>query len=325
MQARYTVSPEEAGQRLDVFCVSQISQYSRAALQRAIKEGQITVGGNTVKPRYILREGNEVVVTLLSQSDQVPSQQQVMPIHLPIIYEDKDVVVVNKPAGLVVHPGKGREEQTVASWFAHRYPERIQGGAQGQWGIVHRLDKDTSGVLILAKNQSAAEYLRQQFKKRRVKKKYLALVFGVPGEAEGRITRPLARSKRNPLRRTIDPEGKPAITEWSAEEKFSGRFALLRVYPLTGRTHQIRSHLHFLGFPVVGDQLYTFKRQRPPQGVRRQLLHAEKLSLRLPTGQRKTFVASLAEDFQHVLQQLKTQNTERPKPNKTRNPKAQNI
>jgi 23S rRNA pseudouridine1911/1915/1917 synthase len=297
-----TVSAGEAGRRLDVLCVAHLSGYSRAALQRAIKEGAITVNGQAVKPKHLVQEGDVVAITVSKKEQEAPPPQ---PLSLPIVHEDEHIVVIAKPPGVSVHPGQGREQQTVSGWFAARYPDSTHVGEGERPGIVHRLDKDTSGIMVLAKDKDTFEHLKEQFKKHRVRKEYLALVFGVPGEPKGRITRPLARSKRNPLRRTVDPEGKPAITEWRLEEKFGDRYALIRVYPLTGRTHQIRVHLHFLGFPIVGDTLYTFKRQRPPKGAARHLLHAEKLTFTLRSGKRKTFTAPLPEDFQHVLASLR--------------------
>lgn len=292
MKKSLTVTSSAAGQRLDVFCVSQALGLSRTALQRAIKNGDITVNNQTVKPRYIVRADDIVHVRL---SEKTPSvvPPPVLP-SPPIIYEDKDIVVINKPAGLAVQPGIANEAGTITDWFASRYPGR-------RGGLVHRLDKDTSGVLVLAKTPAAHAYLKQQFKKRRVKKEYLAIVFGAPKASDGRITRPLARSKRNPLRRTIDEAGKIAITEWRLEKKLGHKYALLKVFPFTGRTHQIRVHLHFLGYPIVGDKLYTFKRQHPPSGVTHQLLHAHKLTLTLLSSKRKTLTAPLPEDFQSVL------------------------
>ena len=301
------VEPQEAGQRLDVWCVAHFPAYSRAALQRAIKSGQVTVNGQAVKPRQVVQAGDEIIFTAPPAAAAAEQSSSLDPISLPIVYEDNRLVVVNKPAGLAVHPGVGREQQTVAGWFANRYPDSKGVGEYDRPGIVHRLDKDTSGVMVLAKDGPTFEMLKDQFKKHWAKKEYLALVFGVPGEKKGRITRPLARSQRNPMRRTVDPLGKPAITEWVLEEKFAKQ-ALLRVFPLTGRTHQIRAHLHFLGFPIVGDPLYTFKRQSLPSGVTArtgQMLHAEKLTLRLPNGKRKTFAAPAPEDFQAVLRSLR--------------------
>jgi 23S rRNA pseudouridine1911/1915/1917 synthase len=304
METTLIITLREAGQRLDVFCVSQLPGYSRSAIQRGIKEGRITVNEELSKPRYTLKAGEKVVIDLDSKAGATAAAQM-PPVAVPIIYEDRDVVVVNKPPHLSVHPGSGPQQPTVSQWFADRYPASVNVGENPERpGIVHRLDKDTSGVLILAKTQPAYEHLKDQFQRHRAHKEYLALVFGQPGESKGRINRALLRSRHNPLRRTIDPTGKEAITEWKLEQKLADRFALLRIWPLTGRTHQIRVHLHFLGFPIVGDALYTFKRQRPPQGVTRQLLHAEKLTISLPVGRRTTFTAPLPADFQGVLQGL---------------------
>jgi len=158
--------------------------------------------------------------------------------------------------------------------------------------------------MILAKNETAFIHLKKQFELRRVRKEYLALVFGVPGGKDGRITRPIMRSRRNPMRRAVDDVGKESATEWVIERRFGSMYALLRVIPFTGRMHQIRVHLHFLGYPIVGDSLYTFKRKKQPQGVKRQLLHAEHLTVLLPNEKRKTFTAPLAEDFQDVITNL---------------------
>jgi 23S rRNA pseudouridine1911/1915/1917 synthase len=306
MTKEFVVNSNEAGQRLDIFAVNKLPQMSRAVLQKAIKAGEVTVNGKEVKPRQTLQPGQIVSVNLTEEVPVLPPPPPAS-ISIPILYEDKDVVVINKPAGVAMYPGAsplGQQAATVASWFTDRYPDSKNIGEAHRPGIVHRLDKDTSGVVILAKTPPALTLLQQQFQRHRTKKEYLTLVFNVPGEPEGRITRPLARSKRNPLRRTVDPEGKPAITEWRLEKKFA-KHALLRVFPFTGRPHQIRVHLHFLGFPIVGDPLYTFRRQRPPQGVTHQLLHAEKLTIQLPSGKRKIFSAPLPDDFQQALDTLR--------------------
>lgn len=293
------VDTAAVGQRLDVFCVQHFPAYSRSTIQKAIKDGQVQINGRVVKPRYTVADGDTVTLTL---PEVTVAPADVVPAKVPIIHEDRDIMVINKPAGMVVHPGQGQEQQSVAGWARAHCPAIVDvGDDPARPGIVHRLDKDTSGVLILAKNQKSFEHLKEQFSHRRAHKEYLALVFGAPGEPKGRINRALMRSKRNPLRRTIDPAGKEAITEWRREESFGKEYALLRVFPLTGRTHQIRVHLHFLGFPIVGDNLYTFKRQRPPHGVHHHLLHAEKLTLTLPNGKRASFTAPLPPDFVELL------------------------
>lgn len=297
----FTITPDQAGQRLDIFCATNFPAISRSALQKAIKQSHITINGQSAKPKTTLKSHDTVQVNLPTPAQQVSDTP---PPNLPILHEDPHVVVIDKPAGIVSHPGQGVASGTVTDWFAARYPDKVPALDPERPGLVHRLDKDTSGVLIMAKTPDAYDKLKRQFKLHRARKEYLALVFGNPGEPKGRITRPLARSKRNPLRRTIDPAGKPAITEWVKEETINN-YTLLRVYPLTGRTHQIRAHLHFLGFPIVGDSLYVFKRQKSPAGVTRHLLHAEKLSLTLPSGKTKTFVAPLPDDFQQVLTSLR--------------------
>lgn len=310
----FTVGPNQAGVRLDVFLVLQQPERSRAALQKLIKSGDIKVNGSLVKPRYELKDGDVVRVRI--KNEELRIKNVVGLPHVSILYEDNDVVVINKPAGVTVHPGVGTDTGgTVADWFTACYQQSRDVGEGFRAGVVHRLDKDTSGVMILAKTQNAYDGLKLQFLRRSAKKEYVALVFGVPGEARGRINRPLARSRRNPLRRTVlehvsYPHGrgaraKAAITEWRREEIFQDTYTLLRVWPRTGRTHQIRAHLHWLGFPIVGDSLYTFKRQRPPEGAGRQMLHAEKLVISLPNKERKTFCSPLAQDFANVLESLR--------------------
>jgi len=302
------VTAEEAGPRFDLWCVGKISGVSRAVIQRGIRDGTILLNGEVVKPRKAVAEGDEVKIGELGTKDIVSEEPQ--DIKIPIIFEDEDVVVIDKPAGVVVHAGVGGERTTVATWFASKYPDSYEVGEalnEGveRAGVVHRLDKDTSGVLVLAKTHKGYEHLKKQFMKRNVKKEYVALVFGVPTSKDGRIVQALARSKSNPMRRAVAPDGKKAVTEWRKIRSFKEKYAYLRLWPLTGRTHQLRVHLHWLGHPIVGDSLYVFKRQKSPLGVKRHLLHAENLTLKLPSGKRKTFNSPLPEDFEKVLEELK--------------------
>lgn len=315
MSISFQITEETAGQRLDVFCASHMAGYSRSAIQKSIKEEKVLVNGASVKTGYILKPSDTIVVDIAAPIAVTQTPESIAAIKIPIIYEDRDVVVIDKPAGITVHAGVGTNAPTVADWFMARYPDARDVGDEGRAGIVHRLDKDTSGVMILAKNETTYLHLKKQFEHRHVRKEYLALVFGVPGGKDGRITRPIMRSRRNPMRRAVVDEKdlatlkmrrahKEAATEWQVERKFGSSYALLRVLPFTGRTHQIRVHLHFLGYPIVGDQLYTFKRKKQPQGVKRHLLHAEKLTIELPNEKRKTFTAPLAEDFDEVVRTL---------------------
>jgi 23S rRNA pseudouridine1911/1915/1917 synthase len=304
---KITVSKNHSGQRLDIFCVSCLPSLSRSSIQKAIKDGLITVNDKKTKPRYLV-QANDIISVSSIKSPQ-PNQPISSPqnnLTVPIIYEDENLVVINKLAGVLVHSAfnSNQNEPTISSWFVNKYPQAKDiGEGQDRAGIVHRLDRDTSGVLVLAKNHDAYDHLKKQFKKRKTKKEYLALVFGVPKATDGRINQSLIRSKRNPSRRTISPLGKPAITEWKLEKPY-GRYGLLKVFPYTGRTHQIRVHLHFIGHPIVGDSLYTFKRQSSPPGVSRHLLHAAKLTLTLLSGKKKTFTAPLPQDFSAVLSSL---------------------
>ncbi len=318
MEQQFVVTSQAAGQRLDLFCVAKLPGFSRAAIQKAIKAGQVTVNGVVGPGKKAVREGDTVSLRLASLAIDRPLSAEAMggkaaTLTIPTLYEDREVVVINKPAGVIMYSLTG--EPTVATWFLKHYDGSPfappAGGATAgepsssvRPGIVHRLDKETSGVVVLAKTPEALQYLLKQFKERRPKKEYLALVFGVLGEKKGRITRDIARSKRNPMRRAVVDTGKDAITEWQLEEKL-GDFSLLRVWPLTGRMHQIRAHLHWLGFPVVGDALYTIRHKRLPAGTKRQLLHAEKLTVKLPSGAVKTFIAPLPEDFADVLRGLR--------------------
>lgn len=304
MSISIQIEESSAGQRIDVFCTTRLDGFSRTVVQKAIKEEKILVNGLAVKTGYILRVNDSISMDIKDPVETSVASQEHVDIKLPILYEDRDVVVIDKPPGIAVHAGVGIKSGTIADWFMARYPNAKYVGDIGRAGIVHRLDKDTSGVMILAKNETAFIHLKNQFALRRVRKEYLALVFGVPGGKDGRITRPIMRSRRNPMRRAADDAGKDAATEWVMEKRFGSMYALLRVIPFTGRMHQIRVHLHFLGYPIVGDSLYTFKRKRQPQGVKRQLLHAEHLTVLLPNEKRKTFTAPLAEDFQEVINTL---------------------
>lgn len=300
MSQSLTVQSEQEGQRLDVWCVAAMPGVSRAQIQKLIKDGAVTVNGDVVKPRHIVRTDDVVDISDV----EIPTTQEPAPIPtIPVLFEDDDVVVIDKPPGVAAHPGDSVASPTVSAWFADRYPDALVGD-EDRPGIVHRLDRDTSGVMILAKTPKAFERLKEQFKKHRIRKEYVALAFGIPGGRDGRIVQPIGRSSRNPARRTVLPGGKPAITEWSIDRTFGNDYTLMNVLPFTGRTHQIRVHLHHIGYPIVGDALYTFKKQRPPEGVKRQLLHAKSLMVQLPSGKKKTFEAPLPQDFLEALERI---------------------
>lgn len=211
---------------------------------------------------------------------------------MKILFEDQDVLVVDKPAGISVHAGPGNLEQTVADIVKGK----VEDDGTGRCGIVHRLDKDTSGVLIIAKTTKAREFLQQQFKDRKVNKTYLALVAGAPSDAEATIELPLGRNPKNPLKRAVRGSGKAATSSYIVSKRYSGR-TLLEVHPTTGRTHQIRVHLAYIGCPVVGDRLYG----KADPVLNRHFLHAHKLKLKLPNGKTKEFTSQLPTELVNYL------------------------
>jgi 23S rRNA pseudouridine1911/1915/1917 synthase len=204
---------------------------------------------------------------------------------LPTLYEDQAVLVINKPAGLPVHPADSYSGETVTDLLGDQY------------FLVHRLDKDTTGVIVLAKSEATQEFLRQQFKNRQVQKEYLALVHGTPKNSSGVINQPIARSKKDGKKRVVATAGRAtrghirdALTNFEVLAS-KDNYSLLKLKPKTGRMHQIRVHLHYLGHPIVGDKLYKFKRQVTPSDITHQQLHAHKLTVQLPSAETKTFTA----------------------------------
>ncbi|MCC6616752.1 MAG: RluA family pseudouridine synthase [Anaerolineae bacterium] len=293
---------ETAGERLDKIVVAHLGDgYSRAQVQKLIDEGHVTVDGEPVKSGVKLKGGEYIRVAVPPQ----PAQQDVEPEDIPlkIIYEDEDIAVIEKPAGLVVHPGAGNERGTLVSALLARYPEIEQIPiAAKRRGIVHRLDKDTSGVILVARNAAAMHKLMAQFQARTVEKVYLTLVERPPKTTTGRIEAPIARDPADRKRMKVQRGGRPAITEFETIQHYQEGYTLLRVRLLTGRTHQIRVHMAFIGCPVVGDLVYGYRRQRLMRG---QFLHAARLCFDHPrTGERMCFEAPLSPRLQAVLESL---------------------
>ena len=223
---------------------------------------------------------------------------------LNIIYKDQDVIVINKPAGILVHPTKTSRGETVTKKLLKQFPElKGVGEDQNRPGIVHRLDKDTSGILIIARNQKAFKHLKNQFKKRLVQKTYLVLVHGVIKDDRGRIEKGIKRSQKSSQKRRVDFLGKEAITNFKVIRRFKD-FTLIKAYPKTGRTHQIRVHLASIGHPVAGDKLYKFKRQKKISNLSRQFLHAQKLKITLPSGKPKIWISPLPKDLKSIINTL---------------------
>lgn len=298
----FTVSAENSG-RLDKFLSTQIADFSRARLQALIGAGKVWVDGNQAeKPALRLEHGQRVRVEI---PDEAPVQLLEENISLDLIYQDQNVIVLNKPAGMIVHPGAGHAAGTLVNAALARWPELRQVGEAGRPGVVHRLDKETSGVLVLARTQPAYLWLVHQFKSRRTKKTYLALVDGMPPTPAGRIEAAVGRDERHRQKMAVAyaGQGRKAVTEYLTVESFKNH-TLLEVRPLTGRTHQIRVHLAYLGCPVTGDRVYG--RRKPTIALERFFLHAYKLSIILPDEKEPTeFVAPLPEDLKQKLNLLR--------------------
>jgi 23S rRNA pseudouridine1911/1915/1917 synthase len=286
------VQSADAGQRLDRFLAQALPAFSRARLQTLIREKFVTVNGKPARPRDLVR-ARAVVEVREPEVTKIDAQPESMP--LDILFEDDDLLVLNKPAGLVVHPGAGHQTHTlVNALLAHCKNLSVIGGEERP-GIVHRLDKETSGVLVIAKNDATHRDLSKQFAERTTGKVYLALVAGTPREKTGTIDAPIARHPVHRQRMSIARRaGRPARTDYRVL-KSNGDVSLIECTIHTGRTHQIRVHLHHLGHPVLGDKLYGGKRAGTSP---RQMLHASKLTFRHPrTGEAMSFTASVPNDF----------------------------
>jgi 23S rRNA pseudouridine1911/1915/1917 synthase len=289
--------------RLDKYLVSQVPDQSRARLQELIKEGRVLVNDRPItKTGFRLEVEDRVAITL---PEPVPSGLVPEDIPLDIIFENEDLAVINKPAGMVVHPAAGHATGTLVQAALSAIPD-LQGiNGEERPGIVHRLDKETSGLILLAKNEQSHRWLQDQFRLRKVKKVYLALVDGKPPTPTGRIEAEIARdpSHRKQMAVVADGRGRPATTEYLTLEQFP-QHTLVEAHPLTGRTHQIRLHLAFLGCPIVGDTIYG--RKKPSIDLGRHFLHAAKITFVFP-GEKTphTFEAPLPEELQAVLNELR--------------------
>jgi len=287
---------EAPGGRLDVYLADRLEGKSRTLVQSMIRNGSVRVNSNIVaKPSFELHSGDSISII---QPTIGPSLDKAEKLTLEIVDETKDYMVVNKPAGMVVHPSPGHVSGTLAQAAIAHAPE-LQGlGEAGREGLVHRLDKDTSGLIIVAKNAATLTHLQQQFKTRQIEKTYLALVDDGPPSEKGRVEAPIARDPSSRKKFAVLENGRPAITEFRVTERFD-RHSLLEAYPLTGRTHQIRIHMKFLGCPVVGDEVYGHK--KPSLKVVRHQLHAWKL--KLPDW--NELEAPIPEDLVDAIQQAR--------------------
>jgi 23S rRNA pseudouridine1911/1915/1917 synthase len=294
---------EDLGMRLDRYVADNLPDLSRGTVQALIESGRIRVDGQQRKPKFRMTPGEVVSVEIPPpQIDEILPD----PIPLAVVYEDADVVVVDKPAGMVVHPAPGHPRGTLANALVAHVPGISVGGSQRP-GIVHRLDKDTSGLIVAAKTDRGRTALVSQWEDRSVEKTYLALVAGSVVEEQATIDAPIGRDPKNRQRMAVLRSGRPAVTRFHAIERFPNA-TLLELSIETGRTHQIRVHLAFIGHPIVGDQLYGRPRPTDPQ-LSRQFLHASALTFQLPDGARLRLEAPLPLDLQTVLEQLRAGST----------------
>jgi len=302
-QIEFTV--ENPGERLDKLIVAEVGDsLSRAQIQALIKDGGVMVNGTQVKPGVKLKGGEHISVTIPIREENDVVKPEIIPLN--VLYEDKDIAVIDKPAGMTIHPGVGNETGTLVSAMLARWPEIAKMNTnEKRAGIVHRLDKDTSGLVVIAKNDVSRRRLMEQFQSRTVEKTYLALLEKMPPTPVGRIEAPIARDPNQRKRMAVVRGGKPAITEYRViESDFSGDQALVRVNLLTGRTHQIRVHMAFIGAPIVGDSIYGFRKQRLK--LKRHFLHAAELAFDHPrTGERLRFESPLPPGLTNVLEKLR--------------------
>ena len=317
---------EKSGERLDRFLTSRLKRFSRSRFQKFIKLGSIKVDGKVIlKPSQELKTGGKVEISdediLLAGKEFAVEPEPDIP--LDIVYEDKDIVVINKQPDLMIHPTLSKKKHTLANALVARYPEIIGvGESPFRPGIVHRIDKDTSGLVIVAKNQEAFLFIKNQFLNHTVKKTYLALVEGTPRNEEGIINFQIRSSKTNRFKKVaITKVGtvfktrsvRSAETSYKIKERF-GIFSLIEAFPRTGRTHQIRVHFAAIGHPVAGDSMYGAKQKmvrrarHPERGRRiakRQMLHAKSLEFVLPGGKRLFLEAPIPEDMLILIDKLR--------------------
>ncbi|MDD5638566.1 MAG: RluA family pseudouridine synthase [Candidatus Pacebacteria bacterium] len=304
--------------RLDKYLTMEIKNISRKKIDFLIKEGKIKIEGKTkIKPSFVLKGGEKIYVDIsgLEEKEPIVLKPQSLSPEPKILYEDEDLIVIDKPAGIIVHPSLNNLKlPSIASWLIKKYPFLSEVGEDRlRPGIVHRLDKETSGVLVVAKNNFSFNYLKNLFKERKIRKKYIALVRGEIKTPEGEINLPLGRSKKSPMKRKVIiknqqvQRGKAALTKYRVLKRFQG-YTLLEVIPETGRTHQIRVHLASIGFPVVGDRFYGKSKsseQDKDLNLSRHFLHAQEIAFLSPKGNFLKIESPLPLELKGILQKLR--------------------
>ena len=298
---KYKIGEENVNCRIDKVIPILNKNITRAMAQKLLDEENILVNGNKIKSSYKVKLNDEIYMQIPE-----PKETEIIAEDIPldVLYEDEDIIAINKPKGMVVHPANGNYTGTLVNALLYRCKDSLSGiGGQIRPGIVHRLDKDTSGVIIVAKNDKAHLNLSEQIKNHKVKKTYIALVRGNIPNDEATIDMPIGRSKKDRKKMDIDKNGKNAITHFKVLERFDG-YTLLKVNIETGRTHQIRVHLMTIGYPIVGDTVYS--NGKNPFKVTGQMLHAKSIEFKHPiTGENMKIEAPLPKYFEDVIKELK--------------------
>lgn len=302
----FAVVPEQQGKRIDAFVCEQLDGITRSMVQNWIEQGYVTLtAGKLVKKNYKVSAGDEVVVQMPE-----PQSVEITPENIPIdiVYEDDDIIVVNKARGMVVHPAAGNWNGTLVNALMYHCGDRLSGiNGEIRPGIVHRIDKDTSGLLVVAKNDLAHQSLAEQIACHSAAREYQAIVVGAPREDEGTIDQPIGRHKTDRKKMAIVPDGRHAVTHYQVRQRFRG-YSLMAFQLETGRTHQIRVHMASIGHPIIGDPLYGLKKDRF-SSLDGQCLHAWRLSLDHPrTGERMVFEAPLPAYFTAILDKMVQEN-----------------
>ena len=296
----YIVKQEEQGKRLDTYVSNKNNELTRTAVQRLIEQEKILVNGKKQKVAYKVTEGDTVTI---EETEAKTIELKAQEIPIDIIYEDSDIIVVNKPKGMVVHPANGNPDGTLANAIMAICKGSLSGiGGEIRPGIVHRLDKDTSGLLIVAKNDKAHVNMSEQIKNHEVKKTYIALVRGIVKENEATIDMPIGRSRSDRKKMAVDKNGRNAVTHIKVLKRYD-KYTLLEINIETGRTHQIRVHLSHIGYPIIGDYIYSNGKNE--FGVIGQCLHAKCLEFKHPvTGKEMKLEAPLPDYFEDILKKL---------------------
>jgi 23S rRNA pseudouridine1911/1915/1917 synthase len=315
MNKKIKITPSQSNQRIDKFLAGFYVEKSRAEWQKRISNKEVLVNKKEIKPDYILKKDDKVKI--LKISPEIPpasfdKMEEIETQKIEIIYEDDDVIVIDKPAGVLSQKAKSSEAPAVSDFLVKHYPKIKEVGEDEQrYGIVHRLDKDTSGVIIIAKNNKSFEFLKDQFKNRKVQKTYATLVYGTVEPKKGIIDLKIGRSKTKPNMQTVidtkkkeNIRSREALTLYKTIKNYKN-YTLLEVQLKTGRMHQIRVHLKAIGYPVVGDQKYFFKKYRDIKPkLERQFLHAGELKIKLPNGKINAFRSKLPKDLEKFLEKI---------------------